>query len=811
MWLRSPRSTRRTKSVRSRRFRPQVDVLEDRLAPATLVVNTTGDNTTSDSYLTVREAILLVDNGGNANAALGRSLTAGEVGQISGPFGNNDTIQFDSSLTGQTITLGSALPALSSNVAIGGLGAANLAISGAGQYQVFDVNTGVAASLYGLTIDGGGQSVATVLGEAGTTLNLANMNFDASASIAAYNVLLQANSTVARSYQATNSTVVHNRTATFTGSVASLGTDVELNAGGLDLSAATLPGPLTLTTLNLYGTFNVPTAVTVTGSFSANNGVSLPGGHTLTLDGSGVINGDLNSAGSIVNNGTLTVGGYLDLAAGQTLTNAPGGTVQLSELLASSLTAWTFINQGALVVLSGALAQVEFAFVNQATGTIDAQSGVSLTFYSFVTVHGTPGVTTITGEAGSSLVFNGLMSLDSAASLDADYVRLGGTNTVAGTYQANQTEVQNPATFTGTLIQEISSPAPYSRIDVTGAGWLTLAGTLQITLANGFVPQLGTPFTIIDDQTSQSINGAFSNLPEGGAIWDTTHTERFPITYLGGEGNDAVLTATAPLTVDTNSNIMLVHTNPPALTGFVNGTPFTGSITYTTTFGDQVTVTLSTTATSTSLTGRNYTITGSLSGAASGGYFIDPTTSTTGTMYVVSLGPDPSSPGAQAVTFWDNKGDAKLITAADLLTLDALNLVNQGGAAFDPKSVAQLQAWLSVSPNATTAYQLAVQLAAMELNVLSGAVQGTDLVYAGGLLLYATADNIAGLTSGGFIDVQALMQAANAALAQVSPGNPSGDPNQAYEAALTQALQAANGNADFVAQELAWNLVGLFS
>jgi hypothetical protein len=124
--------------------------------------------------------------------------------------------------------------------------------------------------------------------------------------------------------------------------------------------------------------------------------------------------------------------------------------------------------------------------------------------------------------------------------------------------------------------------------------------------------------------------------------------------------------------------------------------------------------------------------------------------------------------------------------------------------------VARLQAWLSTSPNATTAYQLAVQLAAMDLNVLAGYVKATDLVFAGGLLPYATADSIAGLTSGGFIDVQDLMQAANAVLAQVMPGAPSGDPNQIYEAALVQVFQAANGNSDFVQQELSWGLVGMF-
>jgi hypothetical protein len=259
--------------------------------------------------------------------------------------------------------------------------------------------------------------------------------------------------------------------------------------------------------------------------------------------------------------------------------------------------------------------------------------------------------------------------------------------------------------------------------------------------------------------------------------------------------------------VKINSSLMLVGNSPPALTGSINGTPFTGSTTYTAPDGESVTVTLGTTATSASPVGQ-YGITATLSGPNAGDFVIDPFASTVGTMYVVSVGADPSGSGAQAVTFWDNKGNAKLITAADLSSLDALNLVTQGGAAFDPRSVAQLQAWLSTSPNATPAYQLAVQLAAMDLNVLAGYVKATDLVFAGGLLPYATADNITGLTSGGFIDLQDLMNAANAALATVKPGTPSGDPNQAVEAALAAVLQAANGNSDFVQQELLWNLLG---
>jgi hypothetical protein len=53
------------------------------------------------------------------------------------------------------------------------------------------------------------------------------------------------------------------------------------------------------------------------------------------------------------------------------------------------------------------------------------------------------------------------------------------------------------------------------------------------------------------------------------------------------------------------------------------------------------------------------------------------------------------------------------------------------------------------------------------------------------------------------------MGAANAVLPQVSAGTPSSDPNQLYKAALAQVLQAANGNTDFVSQEVLWNLTAL--
>jgi CSLREA domain-containing protein len=52
---------------RRTRFRPRLQVLEGRLAPALLSVNTAADETTPDSGLSLREAINVVNSGISIN------------------------------------------------------------------------------------------------------------------------------------------------------------------------------------------------------------------------------------------------------------------------------------------------------------------------------------------------------------------------------------------------------------------------------------------------------------------------------------------------------------------------------------------------------------------------------------------------------------------------------------------------------------------------------------------------------------------------------------------------------------------------
>jgi hypothetical protein len=142
-------------------------VLINVVIPETLTVNSVADTTTADNSLTLREAVLLADAGGDATAALGRPLTAGEAAQITPTSGSNDTIVFDPGLAGQTITLSlmgddtvgpSALPVTTALSIDGPSGGSGVTLSGGGagsDLRLFYVSPSGNLTLQDLTLSNG--------------------------------------------------------------------------------------------------------------------------------------------------------------------------------------------------------------------------------------------------------------------------------------------------------------------------------------------------------------------------------------------------------------------------------------------------------------------------------------------------------------------------------------------------------------------------------------------------------------------------------------------------------------------------------
>lgn len=91
----------------------------------------------------------------------------------------------------------------------------------------------------------------------------------------------------------------------------------------------------------------------------------------------------------------------------------------------------------------------------------------------------------------------------------------------------------------------------HDQVVVTGEVSIASNVTLAVDLLSGFAPTEGDSFEVITNDESDAVNGMFSGLSEGATL--SIGGLRFSISYVGGDGNDVVLTTLAPV--------------PPSLTG----------------------------------------------------------------------------------------------------------------------------------------------------------------------------------------------------------------------------------------------------
>jgi hypothetical protein len=152
------------------------------------------------------------------------------------------------------------------------------------------------------------------------------------------------------------------------------------------------------------------------------------------------------------------------------------------------------------------------------------------------------------------------------------------------------------------------------------------------------------------------------------------------------------------------------------------------------------------------------------------------------------------SGGGHTLGFWSNKnGQATLndggAACSELGLLNGLYLRNGAGARMNfGCDYTAFRNWLLSATATNMAYMLSAQLAAMELNVEAGFVNGTALVYAPGT------NSANGL---GFATVSNLMTEANTELTLHGTAL-AGDSWRAYQEALKNALDKANNNQTFV-------------
>jgi hypothetical protein len=103
-------------------------------------------------------------------------------------------------------------------------------------------------------------------------------------------------------------------------------------------------------------------------------------------------------------------------------------------------------------------------------------------------------------------------------------------------------------TLTGTYEAELLNKSTYDKLAIgenytgsSNAVFLNSGASLNVVLFDGWTIKKGDTFTIIDNLSETDVEGTFEGLAEGGQL--TVDGITFSISYVGGDGNDVVLTA----------------------------------------------------------------------------------------------------------------------------------------------------------------------------------------------------------------------------------------------------------------------------
>jgi autotransporter-associated beta strand protein len=502
-------------------FRPRLECLEDRLAPANIppiTVDTnwsaiTGGSGTggapnaSDTITVEKGATLTVDV---ATAAVG-TLT---IGSHSGGAANrgNGILLFNA---GAQVTV-------STSVDLGGTGGETATITMTSGGTLITPQFHVTAGAGAITFTGG---TGTIELTADNALPAALASFN--------NLIVDSGTTTTLGA----STAVH--TITGAGAVTDNGTAQTFTVN--NSTADTFAGTFTGTNLSLADTGSNTLALNAASTYSGTTTIS--SGATIA---DGIANA-LPTATDLTNSGTLDLAGF-----SQQLGSITGAGTITDSSTAAALT----LNDSGADSYTGLISGSGLALTFSGSGTLTLSH--NNTYAGTTTV--TAGTLIINGTQSSSAVsVSGTGTLGGAGTVKSITASSGGTidPATAGTTGTLTTAASSSSTLSGTFQVDLDdTKTPTSdQLAIGNSGTITLGGTLSVNVVNSAV---GNVFTIVSS-TSGGISGTFTGLADKGTFTATdtngqTHT--FQIHY-------------------TSTAVTLTDAQAPSFASATGGTTFT--------------------------------------------------------------------------------------------------------------------------------------------------------------------------------------------------------------------------------------------
>jgi uncharacterized repeat protein (TIGR01451 family) len=385
-----------------------------------------------------------------------------------------------------------------------------------------------------------------------------------------------------------NANVTFNTGNTFSGTSSLTGAgEVTFNGGTSTIGSGTVtPGTFTVNGANVtlnspatIGTLNVHNAATLGGSgtihLTAASPVSEWTGGTINGSGTLTVNAGANfqldgitaamtlDARPIVNNGTLnynSVTNGLILANGAVITNSSGATLTLDAGPGIGVSGISNVisNNGLLQRSSAGTIGISPAVNNTATinanlGILAFNGGLTQTIGSTNLLGGSISSPSTIALAGGTLTGNGTVS---AAVNNTNGIVAPGNPSTAGTLTITGAYSQG---VNAGMSLKIGGTSNYDIVDASASG-VTLAGTLNASLFNAFVPSSGNIFDVLRFNT-RSGDFATYNTPTfaGGGTFQNA--------YVSGAPNVLRLTA-----VVTASDLQITQSAPASLLHNQTGT-----------------------------------------------------------------------------------------------------------------------------------------------------------------------------------------------------------------------------------------------